>query len=208
MAQYAVELKVINSGSPNDLPCSGAASECYLSIGYFSPDSSSMVSRTTLFVNDIGNNRSYSDFVDLNTNERVNLISLPDDDSGVALVVTLSVYWGSRLFDKLLACAAEQAIDTAFGNACSAIAGPVVGWVIKDQLKAFEKGLTAQLKESIASIVVTVGTEVFEDLGSQMQDESVTLRIKSKIDVKKDFPELDVIREGDLAAEVVLRRVG
>ena len=205
MSKYQIEMKVINSGSPNDYPCSGASSECYLSIGSISPDNQDVVNISTLFAKDICNGHTYSSFIDAKSKKTVTAIDINDDASS-ALVLSFSVYWGSRSFDKVLVLVAEKGLGVAFGNIYADIAAGMIGDLLKEKLKAFEKKLVSQIKKDIDSFVDTIGVETFENFGTMLDNNSATLMIRSDIDRQETFLDFPVITAGDLVAQITLTK--
>ncbi|MFA7239113.1 MAG: hypothetical protein WC091_03305 [Sulfuricellaceae bacterium] len=206
MSKYQIEMKVINSGSPNDYPCSGASSECYLSVGSISPDSQDVANVTTLFAKDICNGHTYSSFLDAKSKKAVSVIEI-DDTASSALILSFSVYWGSRSFDKVLGLVAEKALGVAFGNIYAEIAAGMVGDLLKEKLKVFEKKLVSKIKNDVDSFVDTIGVETIDSFDLFLANNKVTLKIRSDVDRQETFLDSPVITAGDLVAEITFTKV-
>lgn len=206
MAKFAISLKVVNSGSPNDYPCAGAASECYLAIGSISPSTPDSAIVTTLFKKEICNGGNYRDFLDQKTEKTVDTIEI-DDSPSSALVITFSVYWGNRVADKVIKLVAEKATGVAFGKIYADIAAGMMGDLLKDKLKAFEKKLVSSIMKDTDSFVDTIGVELVNDFGSLVQENSFTLKILSGVDRQETFLGVPVISAGDLVAEITFTKV-
>lgn len=206
MSKYQVEMYVKNSGSPNDYPCSGAASECYLSIGYVSSANTNTAKVTTLFAKDIGNNRTYTKFLDTHQNRETNLVEI-DDSTSTALILTFSIYWGNRTLDKILTSIAEKGLGIAFGGLYTDIAAGIVGDVLKEKLKAFEKRLTSKIQKDTGSFVDTIGIETVENFNLLVNGGKAVLEIRSDIDRQETFLDFPVITSGEQVAKVTLTKV-
>lgn len=210
MARFTLAMQVANSGSPNDLPCAGAASECYLAIGSVTPADPDHLTTTTLFVPKICNGRRYSAFTDAATGTPTSTIELPDMP-GAAVVLTFSVYWGSRAIDRVLIAVAERAVGVGFGGLYAQIAGVgagLAGALIGERLEVFEKRLAGAIRRDGESFVDTIGVRVVKDFGALVQDGAATLTIRSDVDRQESFLDMPVISTGDLVATVTLRATG
>lgn len=205
MAKFNVSLKVVNSGSPNTLPHAGAASECYLTLGSVSPAHPDVMAEHKLFVADIANGQQYDTFQNA---QRVSVHGVElDADPEAGLVMTFSIYFGNRLFDKLL----EQALEKVAGMALGSLYGDVLGnglvsKLIQNRLEAFEKDLMAGVRKSSAEVVSTIGVSVVANFGSLLKEGKVTLPIHSAVDKEEAFLERSVIKTGDLVAEITLTK--
>jgi hypothetical protein len=206
MSKYKVELKVVNSGSANDLPCKGAASESYLTLGSVSPDNPGEIEVTNLSAGDICNSGTYSAFVDIKTSKPVNIIEL-DDSPGAGLVLTFSIYAGNRIMDGIIAILLEKAIGLSFSGLYAKVAANALGGLLDDILKTFEKKLVSQIKKGIRDFVETVAVETVTNFGTKFVNDTVTLKMFSDIDKEGNFLNDTIIEPGDLVAEVTLTMV-
>ncbi|MGO9444524.1 MAG: hypothetical protein ACLPXB_07075 [Thiobacillaceae bacterium] len=214
MANYIIELDIINSGSPNDLnaslqPAKGAASECYINV--IPSTGSPTTLRVGNFVNNnisdgnVQNGGTYKNFVDIsNRNANVTSVDIPTNDPGLSLAY--SIYWGNRTFDGLIG----QAITTYL----STLAGPLITSIVKvfpsflqdlanKTISAPEQKVIDDITNSFKNIIVPIGLGQIGPVPDSATRLVVPIRSIANT-VHDQFTRLSVIQVGDLVGNVIL----
>ncbi len=207
MTSFNVELDVMNSGSRNDLPAKGAASECYLC---FSSLGGSQTLRVGRFENnnfidgDIKNGGTYKNFVDITgRNANTTAINLPGNGE---ILVAFSIYFGSRAFDAVLSQAIHQLLSSQLTTVMSGLISKLPALLKKatsDLLTEEEKKLLASFDKNFNGIAVPIG---FGKINQNAPAGSPqTIPIYSAVDIfNENFINTTVIRVGDLVANLIL----
>jgi hypothetical protein len=211
MAEFKIDLHVINSGSPNGLPCKGAASECYLSIGRASPHNPKAIAMTKLFVANICNDGRYPDLLDTSTSEEpkdwktIDTVNI-DIAAPPAIILTFSIFSGVRVLDKAIFELVKAAAGFAFDKLYAPIAATGIGGALKDILKGFEKQSATKMFDG--AYVDTIGVETIPTFGTLAVGESFETMILSSVDrTGGPFIEAAIIHVGDPVATVKFTRV-
>ena len=211
MTIFRVELDVMNSGSRNDIPAKGAASECYICFTPTSGDSTTLrvgnFSNNNFTDGDIKNGGTYVNFVDIaHRNANTQSIDLPENDTN--LMVGFSIYFGMRWFDALISQAVQSFLTAQAGPLITEIVGKAPTFLqdlAKNKLTAKEKSLLASFDKNVKQIVFPVGFGQFGQINPSTT--SHVIPIVSVVDVvHDDFVGLSVIKAGDLVANLILTK--
>jgi len=213
MTNFKVSIDIIKSGSPNDLPKQGSASECYITFAGINPDTDDISFRKTIFAKDIYNTKTIASFTEpeVDIQSQISSLDLAIPDSPTGLLITYSIYYGTRSIDMFIGNIINNIIGISIKSIKTSI--PDIPYInIEDKLKkkldAFEKKLKTKITNSANTSTETISIEKVIDASILLDGAEHIIPLTSDIESADDsiddlFNYIDI---GDHVANIIIKK--